>query len=556
MIIFNKTIDKSTVKEFLERNFNFRSSIYSQVLYIIIILSFILFLSFGVIFRSVNERYLNNVIRQNGNNIGSIVEGALYHSMLQNDRSSLQNTLDVINMLPSIEDVNMYDSKDSLVFSSISAITMKHSNPNCKGCHPDISSMFPRKEKSFKIFSINSECKMNQRGYDYRLLLIRSPILNDRSCYTASCHAHPESEDVLGSLVIRIPLEQLDSTIHESSTDFFFLAALATFLLLMFLMFVTRKKIKKPLNEIIKASIAVSKGDKNTRLEIKPNQPYDMKMVSTAFNEMLDNLQTASNELQNWSQQLEYKVQKKSEELSEIQNELIHVERIASLGRLSSSVAHEINNPLSGILTYAKLVQKQLNKPKLDDLGKEAVLKYLNVIEKETKRCGDIVKGLLEFSRKDLADFKTEHLHTILEESYKLMAHQMKMSNISFLMDFSAKWDLINCSENQVKQACLAILVNASEAVSENGEIIMKTSNPDRDHIKVDITDNGVGISEEDIRHIFEPFFSAKQKTSGIGLGLAVVHGIIQNHNGTVNVESEPGKGTTLSIIFPLIDRK
>jgi two-component system NtrC family sensor kinase len=526
------------------------------VVFIITILSVILFISFGTIFRAINKKYLNTVIQQNGNNIGSIVEGALYHSMLTNDWSALQNTIDIINTLPGIEDVNMYDANDNLVYSPFSTDSISYNNPNCKDCHGNINSMFPRKTKSFRIVNLDSECEMSKKDYDFRLLLIRSPILNEKSCYTSSCHAHQESDEVLGSFVIRIPLEDLDRSVQKSTTNFFLLAALTTSLLVAFLMFFTRRQIKNPLNAIITASEAVSKGDKSTRLEIKSNQLNDINMVSNAFNDMLDNLQSATNELQNWSKQLEYKVQKKTEELSEMQHELIHVERIASLGKLSSSVAHEINNPLSGVLTYTKLVQKQLRKIELDDAEKLPMLKYLRVIEEETKRCGDIVKGLLDFSRKDQVDFKINHLHKILKEAYTLVEHQMKMVNISFFTDFSASWDLVHCSENQIKQACIAILLNASEAVFENGEIVMRTSNPDEDNIRLEMTDNGVGISPEDIPHIFEPFFSAKEKANGIGLGLAIVHGIVQNHGGKVEVESELGKGTTISIILPVIKDK
>ena len=268
---------------------------------------------------------------------------------------------------------------------------------------------------------------------------------------------------------------------------------------------------------------------------------------------MLDNLQSATIELQDWSQQLESKVQEKSVELSEMQNELIHIERIASLGKLSSSVAHEINNPLSGVLTYTKLVHKQLRKSTLDDGCKLPLLKYLKLIEEETKRCGEIVKGLLDFSRKDQLDYGDNHLHRILMEAYTLMDHQMKIANINFITDFSASRDLIHCGENQIKQACVAILMNALEAVFENGEILMRTSNPDKDHIKFETRDNGAGIDSEDIPQIFEPFFSAKEKASGIGLGLAIVHGIVQSHKGKIEVDSELGKGTTISIILPLI---
>jgi two-component system NtrC family sensor kinase len=409
--------------------------------------------------------------------------------------------------------------------------------------------MFPRNEMSYKIVNIDNKCEMIPNDYSYRLLLINSPILNEKSCYTSSCHYHNETDEVLGSLIVRIPLKELDVNFNKSLV----LAILTTLFLVTLFVFFTRRKIKNPLNAIIKASEAVSNGDKSTRLEIKSHQLNDMKMVSSAFNEMLDSLQSATNELQDWSEQLENKVQQKSEEISEMQNELIHIERIASLGKLSSSVAHEINNPLSGVLTYTKLVHKRLRKLKFEDEDKTPMLKYLKLIEEETKRCGDIVKGLLDFSRKDQLDYTTYHLHKVLNEAYSLMDHQMSIANINFTADFSATWDLIDCGENQIKQACVALLMNASEAVPENGEILMKTSNRDRNSIILEIRDNGVGIAPEDIPHIFEPFFSAKEKARGIGLGLAIVHGIVQSHNGKIEVKSVLGEGTTVSIILPLL---
>ncbi len=542
----------SFVKKLLRRRIRLLSSIYGQVVLTITILSFFLFVAFGIIFSSVNEHYLNTIIWQNGNNMSSIVEGALYNSMLENDSSQLQNTIDIINGMPGIQDVNMYDSLDNLVYSSFTYDTIGHNNPNCKDCHNNLRRMFPRKEKSFKIVNVDSDCEMDEKGYSHRILLIKSPILNEKSCYTAACHEHYESDEVLGSIIVRIPLEELDTAIASSSSNFFFLAALTTFLLVVALMIFSRSKIRKPLKEITKASLAVSQGDKNTRLNIKGNQLSDIQMVSSAFNNMLDNLEVATNELQNWSRQLEYKVQKKSEEITEMQKEMVHVERIASLGKLSSSVAHEINNPLAGILTYAKLVQKHLNKPEIDCSQKESMLKYLGVIEKETKRCGEIVNSLLEFSRKDQHDFEVSHIHEALKEAHTLMSHKFKMANIIFYTDFAAESDIVHCSQNQIKQACIAILLNASEAVLENGEIIMKTSNPSDDEIRIDITDNGVGISPEDTPHIFEPFFSAKQKVNGTGLGLAIVHGIIQNHKGKIDVSSKLGEKTTFSITLPL----
>lgn len=554
MSIFRKPNgEKESVFKYFFKYLRFRSSIYARVVYIIGILSLFLFISFGLIFNSVYDDYLNTVIREKGDNIGSVIEGSLYHSMLKNDKSALQSTLDIINTMPGIDEVNMYDSRDSMVYSSFISDTLVHSNPNCVSCHIDFNEMFPIKEKSYRIIDFKSACSMNQSDKGHRQLLVRTPILNEKSCYVSSCHAHSEKEEVLGSLIIKVPLDGLDAAVAKSSTEFFILATIITLILFSLLIFFTRNKIKKPINAIITASEAVSHGDRSRRLEIKPYLLDDMKMVSLAFNNMLDNLDAANKELENWSHQLEYKVQKKSEELSEIQNELIHIERITSLGKLSSSVAHEINNPLMGILTYSKLISKQMNKMDIPQAIKEPMIKYLNVIESETKRCGNIVKGLLDFSRKDQENFSNHHFHKILKEVYNLISHQMHIENIHFYTEFEATADIIHCNDNQIKQVCVALLVNSQEAITQNGEILMKTSNPDENHIKLEIKDNGVGIARGDISKIFQPFYSAKQKARAIGLGLAIVHGIVQSHKGKIEVSSEPGKGTTMSIVLSLV---
>jgi two-component system, NtrC family, sensor kinase len=551
---FNKLPGKKRVGSAeVTRHWRFRTSIYSRVVVIITILSLFLFISYGIIFRSVNERYMESVISENGNNIGYLVEGALYRSMLENDRTRLQGALDRINKMTGIDDVNMYDHENNLVYTSIPNDSTSHGDPNCISCHKDFDSMFSVKEKSYRIIDANSKCTMNPYAGDRRQLLIKSPILNQQSCYTSSCHAHSQEEEVLGSLIIKLPLTKLDNALRKSTSDYFLFASLSTILLMLVLIYFTHKRIRKPLKEIVSASEAVTKGDTSMRLKIVPGQLSDMRMVSNAFNDMLDNLQKANLELQNWSHQLEYKVQKKSEELGQAQNELINIERIASLGKLSLSVAHEINNPLSGILIYTKLIYKQIANQELEPVKKESILKHLRLVENETKRCGDIVKSLLDFSKKDQEGFEPKHLHEILTEMFELISHSMKIANIHFWSDFRAPDDLIYCSPNQCKQACIAILVNAMEAVSTDGEVQISSLNPNGENIQIDITDNGVGISEEDLPHVFEPFYSTKNKTSGTGLGLAIVHGIVQSHKGKISIKSVCGKGTTISITIPLI---
>jgi two-component system NtrC family sensor kinase len=476
--------------------------------------------------------------------------------MLRNDYEELFNTLDIINDLSEMDELNLYNVDDSLVYSAYNTRARHLNNPNCLQCHQSMSELFPGEGKVFRVVSAETNCSMFVETDNSRHLLIRNPILNERSCYTNKCHAHSPDEVVLGSMIIHMPLKDFDNAVEASTNKYLLLAVVATVLFTSLLLMFTRRNIQKPLSELVIASQAITQGNRKVRMKVKPGQLEDMRTVSTAFNEMLDKLQAANHELENWSRQLEYKVQKKSEELSSVQNELIQIERIASLGKLSASVAHELNNPLSGILVYAKVVHKQLTGPEFTEAKKESALKQLKLIESETKRCGDIVKGLLDFSRKDQADFEPYRLHDILRETYDLLHHQMKIKNIGFLTDFKAGMDQIQCSPNQIKQACVAMLVNSSEAVSENGEIILRTLNNDAQSVTIEIADNGKGIAEENMSHIFEPFFSTKHEASGIGLGLAIVHGIVQSHKGTIEVHSTPGKGTTMSITIPLIKNK
>lgn len=545
-------LKKWTESELFRKYDRFRSSIYGRVVFIIVSSFIVLFILYNIVFRSVYMDFFNANISQSGNNISSLVEGSLYYSMLENDNAMLQRTLDIISTMSGIDEVNMYNATDSLAFTSLANNLKNSGNPNCMQCHNNLNSLFPEKIKAYRIINQSTHCGIFNNSNSDRYLLIRKQILNEKSCFTAACHVHQPNERVLGSLIIKLPLKDLDSFVDEASTDFLLLAALITVLLIVILIIFTQKRIKQPLFSIIRASEAVSSGNREFRIEVKSNFLYDIRKVAIAFNNMLENIDTATKELKNWSHQLEYKVQKKTEELSEAQNELIHVERIASLGKLSSSVAHEINNPLSGILIYTKLVYKQLNNPKFSHDKKESILKNLKYIETETKRCGDIVKGLLDFSRKDQDDFEVMHLHKLLDSTYSLMLHSIKIADIGFKTEFMAEQDLIFCSPNQIKQAFVALLVNASEAIHENGEIIIRTMNLDKESITVKVIDNGTGISQDDIQHIFEPFFSTKQSTSGIGLGLAIVHGIIENHKGKIDVDSSPGKGTTLTIQLPL----
>ena len=247
---------------------------------------------------------------------------------------------------------------------------------------------------------------------------------------------------------------------------------------------------------------------------------------------------------------MEKKVKQKSEELKKAQAHLLLVEKIASLGKLSAVVAHEINNPLSGILTYAKLCLKMIQNPaSLSQEQTNSMIQFLSVIRDEAIRCGDIVKNLLVFAKKDFGKWAEESLHKIVHHSIQLVKHKMQIKELELVQELAEGDDVIYCDASGIQHILVALFINAIDAMSKGGKLKVKTSFLDgRNEVQIVISDTGSGIPEEILSHIFEPFFSTKEST---GLGLAVVYGIIQQHKGEIEVESKPDRGTTFTITLP-----
>jgi signal transduction histidine kinase len=198
-------------------------------------------------------------------------------------------------------------------------------------------------------------------------------------------------------------------------------------------------------------------------------------------------------------------------------------------------VAHEINNPLSGILSYAKVSSRYLGRENIDSEILESVKQNLTFIGNETKRCGNIVKNLLIFARKTSGDFKEEHLNIIIDNSIKVIEHSVKMKELALVMELDQENDLIQCDAGGIQQVLVALIVNSIEATSRGGKITIKTDGQtEKDRIRIIVIDDGKGIPEDVLPHIFEPFLSTKVKSTG--LGLSVVYGIVEQHTGTIDV--------------------
>jgi two-component system NtrC family sensor kinase len=295
----------------------------------------------------------------------------------------------------------------------------------------------------------------------------------------------------------------------------------------------------------------------NLDFEIQARSSDEIGELARAFNTMTHELKEARDEITNWALTLEDLVEERTEQLQKVQESAIQAEKMASMGRLSAIVAHEINNPLTGIRTYAKLMLKQGGSLFTSDT--EKYLNYLKTIESESVRCAEIVSGLLQFARPTRLKICKNDINGLIRETLRLVQHQIDLLNIEVKLDLAPGALEVNCDDQKIKQALMAVLLNSCDAVQpDSGFIEIRTCLLAKDKkVAITVTDNGIGMDEQTRSHMFEPFFTTKivshekESTLNTGLGGAVIYEIIKSHNGTIEVESEVGKGATITITLP-----
>jgi two-component system NtrC family sensor kinase len=232
---------------------------------------------------------------------------------------------------------------------------------------------------------------------------------------------------------------------------------------------------------------------------------------------------------------------------------LMQEDRMISLGKLVASSVHEINNPIQGLLTFSGLMQEILEEEKVLPEDLEKFKKYLSLMSRELERCGNIVSGLLSFSRQSEMKYKDVELNEILEQVIALTRHKMEIQGIDLSTELYAHPLVLNGDLTQLQQCFLNLIFNAMEAMPEGGQLSV-TSELDiaNNNVRVRIQDTGSGIAEENLQHIFDPFFTTKEEREGTGLGLSIVYGVVKNHGGEIKVDSRVGKETTFVLSFPL----
>jgi len=498
-----------------------------------LLLILLLVLAFGIVIY-VNIYFLTSLFREdafsNAIQVSNIIKRAAYHSMLENRRDDLTNTIQSIGKEGIFEGIRIYNKVGGISFSDrpeeLGQFADKKAE-QCYVCHAEepAKGVVPTKDRTRILIS--------PKGY--RILGLINPIENGPECFNASCHAHSPKEKLLGILDVKISLEEGDKKIIGTRNKMILYSAILILLTTLVKGYFIRKMIHNPIKKLNNATKEVANLNLDHKVDIHSRD--ELGNLAYSFNKMTS------------------QVKEKTRELEKTQSQLISAERMASMGELSAMVAHEINNPLSGILSYAKVSSKLLSRRNIDAEVLESIKHNLTFISDETKRCGNIVKSLLVFARKTSGDFKEEHLDIIIDNSIKVIDHSVEMKELVLVKELDQENDMIQCDAGGIQQVLVALIVNAIEATPRGGKITIKTDfQSEKDRIRIMVTDTGKGIPDDVLPHIFEPLFSTKAKNTGLGLSL--VYGIVEQHTGVIDVKSKVGEGTTFTIILPRVSSK
>jgi len=470
------------------------------------------------------------------------------HSMLEDRKNDVYEMMQYVGAQPGIERLRIFNSEGLIVFSSIleeRGHTVDQEEEACTRCHKEDEPVsVPDEHELTRIFRATDG--------DRRLGLI-TPIYNGTVCGGVDCHPGPDEQQVLGVIDLQMSLAGIDQTLQKHNRRFLYHICLLMLIIASTCGLFVWAFVHLPVKSLIRGTEYIRAGHLDHRIQLQSRS--EMGRLAASFNQMTEDLDEAQGELQEWTHTLEQRVEEKTRSLQDAQDQLLQSEKMASLGTLAAVVAHEINNPLSGVLTYTKLVHKMMGDegPKPERVG--SINKYLKTMESEITRCGGIVSNLLDFSRKSGTATEKADLNDLVERTLLLIAHKMKLQEIRVKKDLSREIPPVTCDADQIQQALLAIFVNAVDAMPGGGELKVATrpgagTEEDGRWVEIEIADTGIGIPREAMGRLFDPFFTTKEKKKSVGLGLSVVQGIVKSHHGRIDVQSEPGN-TSFVITLP-----
>jgi two-component system, NtrC family, sensor kinase len=326
--------------------------------------------------------------------------------------------------------------------------------------------------------------------------------------------------------------------------SFFGIGVLGVAIVVLLYFFIT-SGITRPLREMAAATGKIAEGDLSVELSSKSKD--EIGQLAQSFNYMLVRLKQARQELENYGRLLEQKVEERTQQLTKMQAHLIQSEKMASMGQLAASIAHEVNNPLSGVLIYNQLLTKKITR---GDFNREAILDYLSKMEHELNRSTKLIRSLLDFSRQSEPKIKEVNVNDVLNRALELAIHAGSKENTRAEKDLQPLPTFM-VDPDQLEQVFVNLIMNALQAMPTGGTLTLRTF-LENGELKIVVQDTGCGIPPENLDKIFTPFFSTKKEVKGVGLGLSVVYGIIQGLKGKIEVESKVGEGTTFTVRLPI----
>ncbi len=471
----------------------------------------VIFALLGYLNVRLHRQHLEQNTLQAAERISDVIKQGTTDYMLRNDRSGLYQSIQTIAAEPGIYKIRIFDQEGRITYTTTPSEqnhVVDKTGEACYGCHAQSQPLARlNRPDRFRIY---------RNGGGSRVLGIITPIENQPSCSNAACHAHPASQQILGVLDTNLSLAKADVQLAESSRIMIAYTACGLVLIAVLSWFFVWRVVGRPVQALERGTERLKAGDLGYQITVESED--EIGDLARSFNDMSSQLKTEHTENVAWTHTLEQRVEQKTRELRRAHEHALHTEKMASIGKMAAVLAHEINNPLSGILTYAKLLRKYLDHADNGRDRRQEICDSLDLIASESRRCGDLVKNLLTFSRTTPMNLQPTNLNSVIDQALRLIQHQLELSAIHLEEHLEADLPLIDCDGAQIEQVFLALLMNAIDAMPQGGNLwITSTADADANQLRIVVRDDGAGIPPEILPRIFEPFLTTKETGRGVG---------------------------------------
>jgi len=471
------------------------------------------------------------------------------YAMLQNQPEYVHRIIQDVARQENIDKVRVF-SKEGVIIDSTHmpelGLKVDRKAEGCFQCH--------QTDKPVQQVPSSERARLFVTPSGKRMLATMEVIRNEPSCYTASCHVHSSAQSVLGVLDIVYSIDEIDAAMKRSVIAIVVLLLGLVVVASVFMSLFVHRLVYVPLRDLKTGAKRISTGDLDQAIPVRSDDEFGE--LASSFNAMTVALKESQRELREWNRTLEHKVEERTRALRQAEAETVRSEKLASVGLLAAGVAHELNNPLTGVLTFSSLIRK-----KMPDGSPEA--EDMDLVIKETKRSAAIIRRLLDFAREKAPEKKFADLNRLVEDTVRIVEKPAHLRDIRIELDLDRELPQVWVDANMIEQVIMNMLVNAQQAIEEEGMITVRTRRTPQPRspepgarpvpmVEISIIDTGCGIPEGNMKRIFDPFFSSKEVGKGTGLGLSVSHGIVKAHGGLIEVESQVGKGSTFRVYLPL----